>query len=115
MRIHDLAIRRGVAFTMLFLALGALGLFSAIRLKPELLPDIKYPVISVMTTYQNVSAEDIETLITCPIEEAVSTVSRVKEVSSISKEGISIVMVEFEWGTDMDTAALDVKDRIGRI
>lgn len=115
MRIHDLAIRRGVAFTMLFLALGALGLFSAIRLKPELLPDIKYPVISVMTTYQNVSAEDIETLITRPIEEAVSTVSRVKEVSSISKEGISIVMVEFEWGTDMDTAALDVKDRIGMI
>jgi len=115
MKIHDLAIRRGVAFTMLFLALIALGLVSAIRLKPELLPDIEYPVISIMTSYQNVSAEDIETLITRPIEEAVSTVSRVKEVSSVSKEGVSIVLVEFEWGTDMDAAALDVRDRIGLV
>jgi len=115
MKIHDLAIRRGVAFTMLFLALIVLGLVSAIRLKPELLPDIEYPVITVMTSYQNVSAEDIETLITRPIEEAVSTVSRVKEVSSVSKEGISIVMVEFEWGTDMDAAALDVREKIGMI
>jgi HAE1 family hydrophobic/amphiphilic exporter-1 len=115
MKLHDLAIRRGVAFTMLFLALIALGLISVIRLKPELLPDMEYPVISVITTYQNVSAEDIETLITRPIEEAVSTVSRVKEVSSISKEGTSIITIEFEWGTDMDAAALDVKDRIGMI
>jgi HAE1 family hydrophobic/amphiphilic exporter-1 len=77
-----------------------------------MMPELEYPFVSVITTYEGVASEDIENLITRPIEEAVSTVKKVNTVRSISKEGVSVVMVEFEWGALLDFAAQDIRDKI---
>ncbi len=77
-----------------------------------MMPDLEYPVVSVVTTYEGVSSEDIENLITEPVEEVVSAVKNVKKVTSISQEGISAVIVEFEWGTKLDFAAQDVREKL---
>jgi hydrophobic/amphiphilic exporter-1 (mainly G- bacteria), HAE1 family len=75
------------------------------------MPDITYPTLSVITSYENASPEEIEELVTRPIEEAMSAVPGVEEVSSVSREGNSRVRVTFTWGTDLDAAANDVRDR----
>jgi len=91
------------------------GLLAFSRLGLDFLPDLTYPVISVLTQYPGVASEDIETLITKPVEEALGTVSRVKSIKSFSQEGVSVVMIEFEWGTALDFAGQDVRDAIGLI
>ncbi|MDP2960170.1 MAG: efflux RND transporter permease subunit, partial [candidate division Zixibacteria bacterium] len=91
------------------------GLISWGRLPQELFPSITYPQITVVTAYENAAPEEIESLITKSIEEAVGTVNNVKRISSISKEGLSLVMVEFNWGTNMDFAALNVREKIDLI
>lgn len=112
MSLHESAIRRPITYILLFIVITSLGIVSLIQLKPELLPDLSFPVVAVSTRYEGVGPEDIETLITRPIENAVATVNRVKEVSSTSREGSSSVIIQFEWGTDMDIAALDVREKI---
>lgn len=87
-----------------YIAFGMLGL--------DMLPDLDFPYISVVTSYSGVSSEDIEQNITRKIEQWVSTVSGVNLVKSISQEGQSIVMIEFEWGTNLDFAAQDVRDTL---
>jgi len=79
------------------------------------MPDITYPTLSVSTTYENASPEEMEELITRPIEEAMSAVPGVEEVSSVSSEGISNVRITFTWGTDLDAAANDIRDRLDRV
>jgi len=100
---------------MLISIVLVLGGIAFSRLGLDLLPELDYPVVSVLTQYAGVSSEDIENLITRPIEEAVSIVNRVKSVNSFSQEGVSVVMVEFEWGTNLDFAAQDIRDGIGLI
>lgn len=112
MSLYGLAIKRPITFMMIFIAVLGFGLVSLQRLKPELFPDIDYPAVAVVTSYSGVGPEDIETLVTRPIEEAVSTVTNVKEVSSTCKEGLAMTTVEFEWGTDMDIAAADIREQI---
>ncbi|HOU36735.1 MAG TPA: efflux RND transporter permease subunit, partial [Candidatus Omnitrophota bacterium] len=85
------------------------------KLPQELFPSITYPQITVVTSYENAAPEEIESLITKIVEEAVGTVNNVKRISSISKEGSSLVMVEFNWGTNMDFAALNVREKIDLI
>jgi HAE1 family hydrophobic/amphiphilic exporter-1 len=80
-----------------------------------MLPDINYPVVTVVTQYSGASPRDIEDLITKPVEGIVAAVNRVKKVSSITSEGISAVMVEFEWGTNLDYAAQDIRDNLSFI
>ncbi len=90
-----------------------LGVYSLINLGLDLLPDISYPTVSVLTSWEGASPEDIETHLTKPLEEMLSLISRVKSVKSYSREGMSVVMVEFEWGTNIDFAAQDIRDQIG--
>jgi len=85
------------------------------KLPQELFPSITYPQITVVTSYENAAPEEIESLITKIVEEAVGTVNNVKRISSTSKEGSSLVMVEFNWGTNMDFAALNVREKIDLI
>ena len=92
-----------------------LGLMSLLRLPIDLLPDLTFPTLSVVTSYENAGPEEMEQLITRPVEEAVSAVPGVEEVTSTSSEGSSSVRVSFSWGTDLDTAANDVRDRLERI
>jgi len=90
-----------------------LGFIAYMNLGLDLFPDIEYPTVSVITVYRGAASEDIENTITKPLEEIINSVSRVKKVNSISIEGASVVMVEFEWGTNLDFAAQDIRDRIG--
>ena len=109
------SVKHPVSITMLVGILLALGAISLNKLGIDFFPDIEYPSVSIITNYSNVAPEDIEELITKPVEEAVSTVNRVKKVSSFSMEGVSFVNVEFEWGTNLDFAAQDVRDKLGLI
>ena len=112
MSIARLSVNRPVTTIMVFIAIILLGVISWVKLPQELFPPITYPQITVLTVYENAAPEEIESLITKVIEEAVGTVNNVKRISSISKEGLSLVMVEFIWGTNMDFAALNVREKI---
>jgi HAE1 family hydrophobic/amphiphilic exporter-1 len=112
MDIPEFSVNRKITVLMLTFIVCLFGIISFVRIGIDMMPELEYPFVSVVTTYEGVASEDIENLITKPIEEAVSTVKRVKTVKSISKEGVSIVMVEFEWGTLLDFAAQDVRAKI---
>ncbi len=112
MNIPEFSVNRKIAVLMLTLIVCLFGIISFVRTGIDMMPELEYPFVSVVTTYEGVASEDIENLVTKPIEEAVCTVKKVKTVRSISKEGVSIVMVEFEWGTLLDFAAQDVRAKI---
>lgn len=115
MNISAFAVRRPVLTTMVALIVILLGTVSLSRLSIDLMPDISYPTLSVSTEYENASPEEVEELITRPIEEAMSAVPGVEEVTSISAEGLSSVRVTFTWGTDLDAAANDIRDHLDRV
>jgi len=115
MSISKLSVNRPVTTIMVFIAVILLGFISWTKLPQELFPPITYPQITVVTAYENAAPEEIESLVTKIIEEATGTVNNVKRISSISKEGLSLVMVEFSWGTNMDFAALNVREKIDLI
>ncbi len=113
MKIVEFSLKRRVTVSMMAVVLIIMGFISYGNLGLDMLPDMDAPFISVITNYTGVSSEDIEQSLTRPLEQWVASVSNVKEVSSISQEGISMLMVEFESGTNMDFAAQDVRDKIG--
>ena len=113
MKIVDFSLKKKVTMSMMVLVIVILGMISFTKLVLDMLPDMDYPFITVVTTYSGVSSEDIEQNITRPVEQWVSTVSGIKDLKSISLEGQSVVMIEFEWGVNLDFAAQDVRDAIG--
>lgn len=115
MKIAHFSVKRPVLITMATLTVVLLGLISLVRLPVDLMPDISFPTLSISTSYLNASPEEIEELITRPVEQALSAVPGVIEVGSESSEGSSDVSVTFAWGADLDTAASDVRDRLDRI
>jgi len=115
MKLADFSVNKPVTILMIALIIVVLGGLFFTKLGLDLLPEIEYPVISVVTTYPGVSSEDIEEILTKPIEDAVSTVSDIKSIKSFSQEGLSAVMVEFNWGTNVDSAAQDVRDKLDLI
>ncbi len=115
MKLTDFSVERPVTVLMIALIIVVLGGLFFSKLGLDLLPDIKYPMVSVVTTYPGVASEDIEELLTKPIEDVVSTIKGVKSVKSFSQEGLSVVMVEFNWGTDLDLAAQDIRDKLDLI
>ncbi len=115
MKISYLAIHRPVTTTMFFLIVVLFGIVSFIRLPIDLMPDITYPAITVSTDYEHVGPEEIEQLITRPIEETVSSIQGVEKITSSSVEGNSRVRVAFIWGTDLDNAANDIRARVDRV
>ncbi len=112
MLITKTAIKRGVTFMMIYLIAVGFGLFSLGRLRIDLWPKLNFPVIAVITQYTGVGPFDIENVITRPIEETVASVQNVKTVSSTTRQGLSIVTLEFSWGTDMDQAEIDVRNAL---
>jgi HAE1 family hydrophobic/amphiphilic exporter-1 len=115
MSISSFSVRRPVLTIMVFLIVIIIGGVSLSRLSIDLMPDITYPTLSVSTEYENASPEEVEDLITRPIEEAMSAVPGVEEVTSVSAEGRSSVRVSFSWGIDLDAAANDIRDRLDRV
>jgi len=106
------SILRPVAISMLVLALVILGLQSMSLMPKEFYPRIEFPMVVVTTVYPGAGPQEIETLVTKPIEDSVSGVNNAKNVTSVSQEGFSVVMVEFFVGTDIDTAASDVREKV---
>lgn len=115
MKIARFSVRRPVFTTMVTLCVLVLGGVSLSRLPVDLMPDITYPTLSISTGYENASPEEVEELITRPIEQAMAAVPGVEEVSSSSYEGGSNVRLTFAWGTDIDAAATDIRDRLDRV
>lgn len=112
MSLPELATRRRVTIGMVTLTFVLFGLIGLSDLKVNLLPDLSYPTLTVRTDDAGAAPAEIENLITEPVEEAVGVVKNVKRVHSISRTGESDVILEFAWGTDMDMAALDVRDKL---
>jgi len=112
MRLSGFSVRRPVTIIMIFLAVTLFGFISWRRLPQELFPPIAYPQLTVVTLYGNAAPEEIETLITKPIEEAIGTVKNLKRIKSISREGVSMVTTEFDWGTNMGFAHLELREKI---
>jgi HAE1 family hydrophobic/amphiphilic exporter-1 len=100
---------------MFTLAIIIFGFVSFFRLKINLLPELTYPTLTIRTEYTGAAPAEIENLISKPIEEALGVVKNVNRVSSISRSGQSDVILEFEWGTDMDYAGLDVREKLDAI
>ncbi|MCU0639236.1 MAG: efflux RND transporter permease subunit [Candidatus Krumholzibacteria bacterium] len=112
MKIIEISIRRKVTVAMFTLAVILFGTVSFMRLKINLLPELTYPTLTIRTEYSGAAPAEIENLISKPVEEALGVVKRVNRISSISRSGQSDVILEFEWGTDMDRAGLDVREKL---
>lgn len=115
MKIGHIFVKRPVMTTMVFFGVVLFGAIAWLRLPQELFPNISVPQLVILTKYANAAPEEIENLITKPIEEAVGTVPNLKRIKSISKEGLSAVMLEFAWGTDMGFAHLSTREKIDRM
>ncbi|MFO8174005.1 MAG: efflux RND transporter permease subunit [Longimicrobiales bacterium] len=115
MSIPSASTRRPVAVAMLFLAVILLGVISFVRLPIDLLPDVSYPRLVVYTSYPDVAPAEVERLITERIEAQSAAVPGVERVTSVSREGVSLVTLRFAWGTDMDFAMLNVRERLDNI
>jgi len=112
MKLPELGVKRPVFTAMVFIATLVFGLYS-IRLIPiDLLPKIEAPVLTVLTTYPGSSADDIEVKVTRIIEKSLASVPNLKKITSISKENISVVTLEFDWGTNLDEAANDCRSAL---
>ena len=101
--------------SMVMLIMVILGSFTLMRTNIDLMPELSLPTLTVITTYENASPEEIEELITKPIEEILAAIPGVETLSSTSREGQSVIRVSFIWGTDLDGAANDIRDGFGRI
>ncbi|MBN1352663.1 efflux RND transporter permease subunit [candidate division KSB1 bacterium] len=112
MKMTQTAIKRGVTFAMIYLIAIGFGLFSLSQLNLDLFPDLDFPMIAVISQYTGVGPFDIETVVTRPIEETVATVENIKKITSTSAQGLSVVMLEFDWGTDMNQAEIDVRNNL---
>ncbi len=115
MNITELAVKRPVATTMVFLIIIVLGISGFRFLPVDLLPPIEYPQLTIATNYGNVGPEEIETIITDRVENAIATVPNIEQVRSSSSEGRSRVRLEFAQGTNIDEAANDVRAALDRI
>ncbi|MCK4409409.1 MAG: efflux RND transporter permease subunit, partial [Candidatus Eisenbacteria sp.] len=109
MNLPEFAVRRPITIFMLFLTVVIFGALALARLPVDLMPSFEMPVISIVTLYPGAGSEDMESNVTEIIEDAVSTISGVEHVDSVSQTGLSAIMIQFEWGTDLNEAASDIR------
>ncbi len=109
------AVRRPVTTAMIFVAIVTMGAVGFTRLAVDLLPSVDMPRLTIVTGYDGVGAEEIETLITRPIEEALATIQNVERIEGVSMEGTSRVVLQFSWDTDLDSALGDVRANLERV
>ena len=112
MNLVEFATRRRVTVAMVTITFVLFGLIALRDLKVNLLPDLSYPTLTVRTEYTGAAPAEIETLISEPVEEAVGVVKNLRKLKSVSRTGQSDVVLEFAWGTDMDQASLEVRDKM---
>src|ERR1043165_6662085 len=112
MTLTELSIKRPAFITIVFVALAVMGLFGYFRLGTDLLPKMDWPVVTVWTTYPGAGPEEIEDLVTKPIEEAVAATSNLDNVRSFSNEGYSVVIAQYLLSQNADQAAADIQRRV---
>ncbi|WP_335924806.1 efflux RND transporter permease subunit [Shewanella indica] len=115
MSIITTSVKRPVTVWMFMLAVILFGMVGFSRLAVKLLPDLSYPTLTIRTLYEGAAPVEVEQLISKPIEEAVGIVKGLRQISSISRSGMSDVVLEFEWGTEMDMGSLDVREKLDTI
>ncbi|MBQ0029766.1 MAG: efflux RND transporter permease subunit [Paludibacteraceae bacterium] len=115
MSIYESSVKRPIMTSLCFIAVAILGIFSLFRLPIDLYPDIDTNTIMVITTYSGASASDIEQNVTRPLENTLNSVEHLKHVTSKSKENVSIVTLEFEFGYDIDALTNDVRDKLDMV
>ncbi len=115
MSLYGSAVKRPIMTTLCFVAVVILGLFSLKMLPIDLYPDIDTNTIMVMTTYQGASAQDIEQNVTRPLENTLNSVNDLKHITSKSRENISVITLEFEYGEDIDVLTNDVRDKLDMV
>ena len=111
-RLIEIATQRRVTVVMLMVAVGLFGMVSLSRLNLNLLPDVSYPTLTIRTELTGAAPVEVENLVTKPIEEAVGVIRNVRLVRSVSRSGQSDVTLEFLWGTDMDVAGVEVREKL---
>jgi len=112
MLLTKFSLKRQITLVMIYGVIIFFSFFSFSQLKIDFFPDITFPFAGVITSYSGVGPEDIENLITRPIEESVSSVKNIEKVTSQSFKGSSVVMLEFKYGTDMDIAENDIRKNL---
>lgn len=115
MKIVDFAVKRPVTMVISVAVLLILGLFTLSKLPLDLYPDMTYPMAVVFTDYPGAGPEEVESQLSKPLEDTVATLPNVKEVRSQSLPGQSLILISFNWGTDMDGASTEIRERIGLI
>ncbi|QFT88383.1 Swarming motility protein SwrC [Bacillus sp. THAF10] len=115
MKIAKLSVLRPIAMSMVIILMLILGAVSMRSMTVDLFPELTFPIVAVTTTYEGAGPEEIENLVSSPLEDAMSTLPNVESVTSISRTGGSLVLVAFTWGTNMDFAALDMRERIDSV
>ena len=114
MKIYESAVRKPISTVLIFVGLMVFGLFSLSNLAVDQYPEIEIPQISVITTYPGANAADIETNITRVLEDNLNTVSNLKKLTSKSQDNVSLITVEFEYGSDLDEGANEIRDVVSR-
>lgn len=112
MSLYSFSVKKPITLLMIVCVVIITGIVSLTKIPLDLLPKIEVPVAVVSTSYKGVGPEEIEKLITEPIEGAVATVGSMKNIQSISYDGNSLIIVEFNSGTDMDFASLEMREKI---
>ena len=112
MKIYETSVKKPITTSLIFIAIIVLGLFSLSKLSIDQFPEIEMNNAIVLVSYPGASAEDVENNVTKVMESALSTVSDLKKLKSTSKENTAIISVEFNWGTDLDAAVNDMRDKI---
>lgn len=115
MSIYKSAVNKPITTIMVFLAIMIFGVYSFIKLPIDFYPEMEVPAISVITTYAGANATDIETNVTKQLENSLNSVENLKEISSTSQDNMSIITLEYEWGTELDEATNDIRDRLDRV
>ena len=115
MSLYRTSVNKPVTIALIFITVAILGVFSLTRLSTNLFPDMGENTILVVTSYSGASAADIETNVTKPLENALNSVSNLKHLSSTSKENISVISLEFEYGIDINEATNDVRDKLDMV
>ncbi len=115
MSLYQSAVKKPITTALIFVGIAIFGIFSLVQIPINLYPDIDTNTIMVMTTYSGASAQDIENNVTKPLENTLNSVSNLKDMTSRSKENVSIITLEFEYGIDIDVATNDVRDKLDMV
>ncbi len=115
MNLPRLAINKPIFISVFFLALAVIGTYSAFKLNVTLMPNVEFPYVTIKTLYPGASPDQVETLISKPLEDSISTINNLKNIQTVSSEGVSIIICEFTMDVSADVAASDVREKVSSV